>query len=111
MIWAAMNIRFAGRMSVMHAVLPEAFAYGIALLFVVGAVATARSGYRATISLAVPVAAMLTVGALVIRFGNAPTPLSHLYFALIVEDLCVLLFALMIAGAAVRFIGVRQALG
>ncbi len=111
MIWAAMNIRFAGRMSVMDAVAPEVFGYGIALLFVIGAFATARLGLRATIILAVPLAAVLTVAATVIRFGNAPTPVSHLYFALIIEDLSVLLVALMIAGATARLIRVQRTLG
>lgn len=109
MIWAAMNMRFAGRMSTMDAFAPEVFGYGIALLFVAGAFATARLGYRATIGLAVPLAVVLAVAAVIIRFGNAPTPVSNLYLALIVEDLAVLVFALVIAGAAARFVSVRRA--
>lgn len=54
MLWAALNIRFAGRMSVTDAFVLEAFGYGTALLFVIGALATARFGYRATIGLAAP---------------------------------------------------------
>ncbi|MBA4773913.1 MAG: hypothetical protein H2054_12545 [Sphingomonas sp.] len=111
MIWAAMNIRFAGRMSAMDALVPEVFGYGIALLFVVGAFATARFGYRATIGLAVPLAVVLAVAAVIIRFGNTPTPVSNLYLALIVEDVLILGIALMIAGAAARLVSVQRAQG
>lgn len=111
MLWAAMNIRFAGRMSAIDALAPEVFGYGIALLFVVGAFATARLGYRATIGLAVPLAIVLALAAMIVRFGNTPTPVSNLYLALIVEDLSILGVALMIAGAAARLVSVQRAQG
>lgn len=102
MIWAALNIRFAGRMSVTETFMLEAFGYGTAVLFVVGALATARFGYRATISLAAPLIAVLTVAATIIWMDGASTPLGNLYLALILEDLAILLLALLVAGAAAR---------
>lgn len=108
--WAALNIRFAGRMSGSDAFALEAFGYGIAMVFIVGALATARFGYRATISLAAPLMALLAVAAAIIRFDSTATPMSHLYLALIVEDLAVLLCALVVAGAAARMAAERQEL-
>lgn len=110
-LWAALNIRFAGRMSVTDAFVLEAFGYGTALLFVIGALATARFGYRATIGLAAPLITVLTLTAIFIRLGNAPTPTLNLYLALIVEDLVVLVFAVVVAGAAARFATGRQGQG
>lgn len=110
MVWAALNIRFAGRMSVTDAFVLEVFGYGTALLFVVGAIATARFGFRATISLAAPLIAVLTMAATMIWLGSAPTPMSNLYFALIVEDLVILMFALALAVSAARLIPLRQGL-
>ena len=109
--WAAMNIRFAGRMSVTDASVLEAAAYTIALLFVVGALATARFGYRATISLAMPLIAVLAAVALSIRLGSLPTPMADLYFALIVEDLFILMVALLVAVAASRLISAQREFG
>lgn len=108
MVWAALNIRFAGRMSVNDTFVLEAFGYGTALLFGVGAIATARFGHRATISLAAPLIAVLSVAATIIWFGSAPTLMSNLYLALIVEDLVVLMFALAVACSAARLATFRQ---
>lgn len=108
MLWAALNIRFAGRMSVTDAFVLEAFAYCIALLFVIGALATAQFGYRATIGLAAPLITVLTGAATFIHLGHTPTPSSNLYLALVVEDLAVLVFALVVAGTAARFATVRH---
>lgn len=108
--WAALNIRFAGRMSVTDAFALEAFGYGAAILFMVGALATARFGYRATISLALPLVLVLTAVAAVIRPGSDPDPMSNMFFALIMEDLVVLLFASLVALAAARLVTVRREL-
>ena len=110
MLWAALNIRFAGRMSVSDAFVLEAYGYCTALLFLVGAFATARFGIRATIGLTAPLIAMLAATAAFIRLGTAPTVASDLYLALIVENLAVLLVALVVAGAAARFPTVRKRL-
>lgn len=110
MLWAALNIRFAGRMSVSDALVLEAYGYCTALLFLIGAVLTARLGNRATISLIAPLILVLTATAAFIRIGSAPTPTSHLYLALIVENLAVLVLALIVAGAAARFATVRKGL-
>lgn len=100
LFWAALSIRFAGRMSVAGAFVPEAFGYGTALVFSLGAMATARFGYRATIALAAPLVALLAIGAVSLRLGSAPTPMSQLYLALVIEDLAILLFAMLVAAAA-----------
>lgn len=110
MLWAAMNIRFAGRMSMSDTVVLEAYGYGTALLFLIGAFATARFGYRATIGLAAPLLGVLTLTAAFVRLGNAPTPTSNLYLALIVENLVVLVFALVVAGAAARCAPIQKRL-
>ncbi len=109
--WAVMNIRFAGRMSVTDALVLEAVGYSTALLFVVGALATARFGYRATISLATPLIAVLAAVAISIRLGSVPAPLADLYFALILEDLAVLMMALVVAVAASRLISAQREFG
>jgi hypothetical protein len=95
--WAALNLRLAGRMSAADAALPEALGYGTALLFAIGALATARFGYRATIALAAPLIAVLAVAAAYLSLGSAPTPSSQLYLALLVEDMAVLACAIGIA--------------
>lgn len=110
MVWVALNIRFAGRMSVTDTLPLEAFGYGMALLFVIGAIATARFGYRATISLAAPLIAVLTMAGTMIWLGGTPGPMSNLYLALIAEDLVILIFALALAGSAARFAPFRQGL-
>lgn len=102
--WAAMNIRFAGRMSVADAFVPEALGYATALVFVIGALATVRFGYRATICLAMPLIAVLAAVATLIRPGSVQIPMANLYFALILEDLAVLMMAVLIAVAAARLI-------
>lgn len=110
LLWAAFNIRFAGRMSVSDAFLLEAYGYCAALLFLIGAFATARFGNRATIGLAAPLIIALTATAAFIHLGSASTATSNLYLALIVENLAVLVFALLVAGAAARVATVRNGL-
>lgn len=107
MLWAALNIRFAGRMADTDTVLLEAFGYGSAMLFVTGALATARFGYRATIALAAPLMALLAFTATIIRVGGVQTPMAKLYLALVVEDLAVLGFAVIIALVATGLSTVR----
>ena len=109
--WAAMNIRFAGRMSVADAFVPEALGYATALVFVVGALATVRFGYRATIGLATPLIAVLVAVAMLIRAGSVPTPMPNLYFALILEDLAVLTMAVLVAVAAAHLINSPREFG
>jgi len=110
MLWAALNIRFAGRMSVNGTLVLEAYGYVTALLFLIGASATARFGSRATIGLVTPVIALLAVAATYVGLGGPPTPASALYLALILENLAVLSCALALAGAAARFATVRKGL-
>lgn len=110
MLWAALNIRFAGRMSADGALALEAYGYVTALLFLIGASATARFGNRATIGLVAPVIALLAVTAAYIGLGRPLTPASNLYLALILENLVVLSFALALAGAAARLATVRKGL-
>ena len=57
-----------------------------------------------------PLLGVLTLTAAFVRLGNAPTPTSNLYLALIVENLVVLVFALVVAGAAVRFAPIQKGL-
>lgn len=106
--WAALNLRFAGRMSTAEALVPEALGYGTALIFAIGALATARYGYRATIALAAPLMAVLALVAIFLRLGSAEAPLSNLTIALVVEDLVVLAMAVAIAAFAVRQTRMRQ---
>jgi hypothetical protein len=110
MLWAALNIRFAGRMSVNGTLVLGAYGYVTALLFCIGAAATARFGSRATIGLAAPVIALLAVTATYIGLGKPPTPASNLYLALILENLAVLSLALALAGAAAHFATVQKGL-
>ena len=110
LLWAAFNIRFAGRMSVSDAFPLEAYGYCTALLFLIGAFATARFGNRATIGLAAPLIIALSATAVFIHLGSAPTATSNLYLALIVENLAVLVFGLLVAGVAARFATVRNGL-
>lgn len=111
MAWAAMNIRFAGRMSMTDATALEGFGYATALLFVAGAFATARFGYRATIGLATPVIALLAAAAMAIRLGSDPAPMADLYVALILEDLAILTMAVAVAMAAARHIATQREVG
>ena len=106
--WAGLNLRFAGRMSVDGALVPEALGYGTALIFAIGALATARYGYRATIAWAAPLMAALGLAVVALRFGSAQAPLSKLYLALMVEDLVVLSFAVVVAAVAASRTTMRQ---
>ncbi|MBA4046295.1 MAG: hypothetical protein C0472_13415 [Erythrobacter sp.] len=106
--WAGLNIRFAGRMSNAEALVPEVFGYGTALIFTIGALATARYGYRATIALAAPLMAVLALLAIFLRFGSAQAPPSNLTIALVVEDLVVLALAVAIAAFASRQTRMKQ---
>lgn len=106
--WAGLNIRFAGRMSNAEALVPEVFGYGTALIFTIGALATAHYGYRATIALAAPLMAVLALVAIFLRHGSAQAPLSNLTIALVVEDLVVLALAVAIAAFAARQTRMRQ---
>lgn len=110
MLWAALNIRFAGRMSASDALELEAYGYCTALLFLIGALATARFGNRATIGLAASWSTVLVATAAFIHVGTAPTAASNLYLALIVENLVVLVFALVVAGVAAQFANARKGL-
>lgn len=107
-MWAALNMRLAGRMSASDAPTVETLAHGTALLFVVGALATARFGYRATIVLASSLATLLAAATGVLKASDPPTPMSDLYLALIVENLTVLALAVTIANAARRLPNLRQ---
>jgi len=107
-VWAGLNIRFAGRMSATEALVPEVLGYGTALIFSIGALATARYGYRATIALAAPLMAVLAPVAIVLRFGSAQAPLTNLYIALVAEDLVVLALAVVIAAFAASRSRMRQ---
>lgn len=106
--WAALNLRFAGRMSTAEALLPEALGYGTALIFTIGACATGRYGYRATIALAAPLMAALALVAISLRMGMPQAPLSNFTIALIVEDMVVLALAVAIAAFAARQTRMRQ---
>ncbi len=106
--WAALSLRFAGRMSTAEALVPEAFGYGTALIFTIGAFATARYGYRATIALAAPLMAVLALVAILLHLGSAQAPLSNLTIALVVEDLVVLALAVAIAAFAAGRSRIRQ---
>jgi hypothetical protein len=106
--WAGLNLRFAGRMSANQALVPEAIGYGTALIFTIGAFATARYGCRATIALAAPLMLVLALMAVFIRFGSAQEPLLNLTFALMVEDLVVLALAVVIAAFAASRTRMRQ---
>jgi hypothetical protein len=107
-LWAALNLRFAGRMSTADALVPEALGYGAALIFTTGAWATARYGYRATIALAAPLMAVLALVAIFFRIGSAQAPLSNLTIALMIEDLVVLAMAVAIAAFAARQTRLRR---
>lgn len=106
--WAGLNLRFAGRMSANEALVPEAIGYGTALIFTIGALATARFGCRATIALAAPLMAVLALVAVSIRLGSAQAPLANLTLALMVEDLVVLALAVVIAAFAASRSRIRQ---
>lgn len=106
--WAALNLRFAGRMSAAEALVPEALSYGTALIFAIGAFATARYGYRATIALAAPLMAVLALVAILLRLGSTQAPLSNLTIALVLEDLVILAMAVVIAAFAARQTRIRQ---
>lgn len=107
-IWAALNLRFAGRMSTAEALVPEALGYGTALIFTIGAFATARYGNPATIALAAPLMAVLAMVAIFLHLGIAQAPLSNLTIALMIEDLVVLAMAVAIAAFAARQTRVRR---
>ena len=107
-VWAALSLRFAGRMSITEALVPEALGYGQALIFAIGALATALYSYRATIALAAPLVAVLALVAVSFRIARAPMPLSKLYLALALEDLVVLALAVVIASFAASRTRMRQ---
>lgn len=107
--WATLNIWFAGRMSSANAYSLEVSAYVIAAAFALGAIATARFGFKATIVLGAPLMCLLGLAALLVRNILPNSPIMELHFALILENLAVLLFALLIAFAIPRLAIVKRA--
>ncbi len=107
--WAALNLWFAGRMSSADAAGPEMFGYSIAAAFALGALATARFGFKAVLGLGAPLLAVLGLTALAIKMLLPYSAVNALYFALIVEDIATLLLALGIAFSIPRLVAIRQA--
>ena len=103
--WAAMNLWFAGRVSTAETASLEMGAYVAAVLFALGAIATARFGFRATTALGVPLALVLMAVTVALWLFASPSPATDMHIALLVEDLAILLFALAIAVAAPRLAG------
>ncbi len=95
--WAGLNIWFAGRMSVSNQPSLERFTYCMAAIFALGAIATARFGFKATIGLGAPFCLLLALSAISVRIGMSNSPDAALHIALIIEDLAVLFLALLIA--------------
>lgn len=111
MLWAALNIWFAGRMSLANAPSLEVFAYCVAAIFVAGAIATGRVGLGATIGLGAPFMVLLIVAGFAVKLLLPQSPTTDLYFALIAEDLAVLLLALLIAFGAPRLVAGKHGAG
>lgn len=107
-VWAAVNIRFAGRMSLAEALSLEVFAYSVAAIFISGAIATARAGFKATVMLGTPFMVLLGLAALIVKFVLPQSPATTLYLALIAEDLVVLTLALLVAFGALRLVAAKQ---
>lgn len=97
MIWSALNLRLADRLSVADASLPASFAYVAAGLYGLGALATARLGLRATAVLITPVLALSAICAATATVLTPRSPHSAFYQALAVEEVGILLMALLIA--------------
>ena len=100
--WAAINLWFAGRASAAELGVVETGAYVIAAIFVLGAVATARFGPRATIALGAPLAVLIGAAIIALWSKGAPLPSHKLQLALLIEDLAVLAVALAFAFAMPR---------
>lgn len=100
--WAALNIWFAGRMSVAGDVSLEIVAYGTAAIFGIGAIVTGRLGVRATIMLGAPLFLLLGLVASIIRTQFPHSAVTDLHFALVVEDAAVVAVALLIAAIVSR---------
>lgn len=107
--WAALNLWFAGRMSLADAAGPEMFGYSIAAAFAFGALATANFGFKAVLGLGAPLLAVLGLSALAIKLLLPYSAVNVLYFALIVEDIATLLLALGIAFSIPRLVAIRKA--
>jgi hypothetical protein len=108
--WAALNIRFAGLpVAAEHPGMPS-FGFAMAVMFAVGVLAAIRRGPSAVIVLAG--AAVLIAGAalLAIKFTLPATPENALWFALLAEDLTVLLVAVITAAAVIRLGKTRKEL-
>lgn len=102
MLWAGLNARLGGRLSVSDGSALEVFAYGMALVFAVGAAATAHFGYRVMRSLAASLAGVLVTAVLIMKLALPPSSSSALFVALMVEDLLVLALAASLAVVATR---------
>ena len=100
--WAAINLWFAGRVSTAETASLGMGAYAAAILFALGAIATARFGFRATTALGAPLALLLAVLTVALWTFASPSSVMAMHIALLVEDLVILLFALAIAVAAPR---------
>lgn len=105
--WAALNAWFAGRMSNINAEGPAGFTYATAATFALGGLLTARFGFKATLALGAPLLLALGTAALAIRV----LAYDPLYFALIVEDITILLLGLGIASSIPRLVAHKQANG
>lgn len=106
-VWAALNAWFAGRMSSTNTEGLAWFTYAIAAVFGLGGLLTARFGFKATLALGAPLLLALGTAALAIRV----LAYDPLYFALIVEDITILLLGLAIASSIPRMVALKQANG
>jgi|GEM_PF-1578905 len=106
-LWAGLHLRLAGRMSAADAALPEALSYAAAAIYALGALATALFGLRVTAVLATPVLGLTAIYAAAAATLMPQSPNRAFYQALAVEEVAVLLAALLIALVAPRWAAAR----
>lgn len=108
-LWAALNLRFAGRMSMAGAQELELLGYITALIFAAGAWATARLGFAITVRLAAPVIAVLLMALLGLEIADPSSANLAIHRALLLEDLWVLAMAVIVASLTPRLLASRAA--
>lgn len=108
-LWAALNLRFAGRMSMTGAQELELLGYMTALIFAAGAWATARHGFAITVRLAAPVIAVLLMALLSLEIADPSSANLAIHRALLLEDLWMLAMAVIIASLTPRLLAARVA--
>lgn len=106
--WSALHVRLAEQLSASGASVPSTLAYVAAVAIALGAASTASKGLYATFILAAPVALLSGLVAIGVEYLLPQSPYVHLYKAIAIEYVIILLAGMLIATAVPYWVVRRE---